>query len=113
MAPHKITGLNQLREMQMGDWLHYASIPLPKERFTYLRDAVVMITGGGGTVGSELCRQVAVQSPRALIVLDRDELALRHTCVTGVSTSWGSADSPVLFCHELHEFYEFIFFSSC
>jgi len=33
--------------------------------------------------------------------------------VMGVSTSWGSADSPVLFCHELHEFYEFIFFSSC
>ncbi len=36
----------------------------------YYQDKVVMITGGGGSIGSELCRQVAKMSPRELIILD-------------------------------------------
>ena len=36
----------------------------------YYRDKVVMITGGGGSIGSELCRQIARMEPRKLIVAD-------------------------------------------
>lgn len=36
----------------------------------YYKDKVVMITGGGGSIGSELCRQIAKMSPRKLIILD-------------------------------------------
>ena len=36
----------------------------------YYRDKVIMITGGGGSIGSEICRQLAKMSPKQLIVLD-------------------------------------------
>lgn len=37
---------------------------------SYYRDKVLMITGGGGSIGSELCRQVAKMKPKKLIILD-------------------------------------------
>lgn len=36
----------------------------------YYKDKVIMITGGGGSIGSELCRQIAKMSPKKLIILD-------------------------------------------
>ena len=36
----------------------------------YYRDKVILITGGGGSIGSELCRQLAKMSPKQIIVLD-------------------------------------------
>ena len=35
-----------------------------------LKDKVVMVTGGGGSIGSELCRQIAGSGPRTLIIFD-------------------------------------------
>jgi FlaA1/EpsC-like NDP-sugar epimerase len=36
---------------------------------SYLEGQVIMITGGGGSIGSELCRQIASFSPKTLIIL--------------------------------------------
>lgn len=36
----------------------------------YLRNRVIIITGGGGTIGSELCRQITVYKPKTLIIFD-------------------------------------------
>lgn len=36
----------------------------------YVKDRVVLVTGGGGSIGSELCRQIAIGAPRQLIIFD-------------------------------------------
>lgn len=43
------------------------------EMADYLRNKVVMVTGGGGSIGSELCRQIAGFNPKQLIILDNYE----------------------------------------
>ena len=43
---------------------------LDDNTYNYYKDKVVMITGGGGSIGSELCRQIAAMSPKKLIILD-------------------------------------------
>ena len=39
-----------------------------QEVFGFLQDKVIMVTGGGGSIGSELCRQIAKRGPKRLIV---------------------------------------------
>lgn len=41
-----------------------------QEVFDFLRGKVVMVTGGGGSIGSELCRQIAKRAPKELVVVD-------------------------------------------
>jgi FlaA1/EpsC-like NDP-sugar epimerase len=48
------------------------------EAAAILRDRVVLVTGAGGSIGSELCRQVFGFSPRRLIMLDHDESNLHR-----------------------------------
>lgn len=40
------------------------------EIFQYLRDRTILVTGGGGSIGSELCRQIAGHHPKQLIIFD-------------------------------------------
>ena len=41
-----------------------------REVFNFINGKVVMVTGGGGSIGSELCRQIAAHTPRQLIIFD-------------------------------------------
>ena len=47
------------------------------EIFSYLSDRVILVTGGGGSIGSELCRQIAKGVPRQLIIFDIYENSFR------------------------------------
>ncbi len=40
------------------------------EIFNFLQDKVILVTGGGGSIGSELCRQIASHSPKQLVIFD-------------------------------------------
>ena len=48
-----------------------------QEVYEYINDKVVLVTGGGGSIGSELCRQIAAHNPRQLIIFDVYENNLR------------------------------------
>ena len=63
-----------LREIRVEDLLGRQAVQLDRDACEcVLRDKVVLITGGCGSVGSELCRQVAQFEPRELVVLDNNE----------------------------------------
>lgn len=76
-----VTGLREdlddLREISIEDLLGRDPVsPLPGLLDKCVSGRVVLVTGGGGSIGSELCRQVLASQPARLIVLDHSEFAL-------------------------------------
>ncbi|MCW2782052.1 MAG: pglF [Marmoricola sp.] len=62
----------------------------------YLSDKRVLVTGAGGSIGSELCRQLAKLGPAELIMLDRDESALHAVELSIHGTALLDTDATVL-----------------
>ncbi len=70
-------GLSDIRAVTMADVLGRHEVQLDLAQIAeYLRGRRVLVTGAGGSIGSELCRQVHDLGPSELIMLDRDESAL-------------------------------------
>ncbi len=64
----------QLREVQVEDVLGRDPVRMELDRVgAYLEDRVVMVTGAGGSIGSELSRQISRVNPKLLILLDHAE----------------------------------------
>jgi FlaA1/EpsC-like NDP-sugar epimerase len=64
----------QLREVQVEDVLGRDPVVMELDRVgAYLSDRIVLVTGAGGSIGSELCRQIARVRPRLLVLLDHAE----------------------------------------
>ena len=64
-------GMSDVKDVQVEDLLGRESVKLNTEALRELLEGkVVLVTGGGGSIGSELCRQVAQRNPKQLIVLD-------------------------------------------
>lgn len=64
-------GKRYLREFDIEELLFRQPIEFHNDRTSaYYRDKVILITGGGGSIGSELCRQIARMQPKCLIILD-------------------------------------------
>ena len=62
---------SMIRSVKIEDLLGRESVDLYKNStLSYVQDKVVLVTGGGGTIGSELCRQIAAQNPKKLIIFD-------------------------------------------
>ena len=60
-----------LRELNTADFLSRDEIQLNNAQISeYLHDKIVLVTGGGGSIGSELCRQIMRYSPRQLLIFD-------------------------------------------
>jgi FlaA1/EpsC-like NDP-sugar epimerase len=69
--------ISQLRAVELDDLLGRDPIELDDAGLhEQLTDKVVLVTGAGGSIGSELCRQIARFSPQKLVLYDAGELAL-------------------------------------
>ena len=70
-------GISQIREVRLEDLLRREPVRLRVEEIAgYLEGRVVLVTGAGGSIGSELVRQVARFSPELVILLGRGENSL-------------------------------------
>ena len=64
-------GKRHLREFDAEDLLFRKPLAVTDERTNdYYKGKVILITGGGGSIGSELCRQLAKMSPKKIVILD-------------------------------------------
>ncbi|WP_208721757.1 polysaccharide biosynthesis protein [Leptospira mtsangambouensis] len=69
--------ITQLREVQVEDLLGRPTVDLEIESIrSYLEKKVILVTGAGGSIGSEICRQVALFKPSVLVILDAAETPL-------------------------------------
>ena len=63
--------LDNLRDVEIEDLLGREPIKLDNENITdIIKNKVILVTGGGGSIGSELCRQVASFNPKQLVIFD-------------------------------------------
>ncbi|MDX2358779.1 nucleoside-diphosphate sugar epimerase/dehydratase [Dietzia sp. PP-33] len=69
--------VNELREINVNDLLGRKPAQLNQTQIAeYLRGKRILVTGAGGSIGSELCRQLSRFRPAELMMLDRDESGL-------------------------------------
>ncbi len=70
MEDEKVTA-GSLKDVAIEDLLGREAVKVNmNEIFDFVKDKVIMVTGGGGSIGSELCRQIAQRQPKQLIVFD-------------------------------------------
>ena len=70
-------GIRDIRDINLTDLLGRNQLDTDIEAIAgYLTGKRVLVTGAGGSIGSELCRQIDRFAPAELIMLDRDESAL-------------------------------------
>lgn len=68
--------VSMLRDVQIEDLLGREAVRTDLESImSYVKDQKVMVTGGGRSIGSELCRQIADDQPKQLIIIDNYENA--------------------------------------
>ena len=74
---HGRVQISRLRDVQIEDLLGREAVQLDDENLhDFLTGKVVMVTGAGGSIGSELVRQVAEFNPKILLLIERSEFAL-------------------------------------
>ena len=99
--------VNELKPVSVEDLLGRLPIePEMKEVFDFISGKVILVTGGGGSIGSELCRQIANHSPKQLIIFDvyennaydiQNELRETHPALNLVTLIGSVRDSRRMF----------------
>ncbi len=66
--------IQSIRDVKIDDLLGREPVKLDMDGIQgYIENRVVLVTGGGGSIGSELCRQIAAVKPKKLLILDNYE----------------------------------------
>ena len=74
--------VRQVREVRIEDLLRREPVQMDgAEAGHCLTDAVVLVTGAGGSIGAELCRQIALYRPRRLLLLGHGENSIYHVAL--------------------------------
>lgn len=73
--------ISKLRRVEITDLLGRDPVILDEETEDYIKDKTILVTGAGGSIGSELCRQIARKQPEAIIALDIYENNLYGLCL--------------------------------
>jgi len=103
--------LSDVRDIEPEDFLGRHQVEIDIDSIAgFLRDKRVLVTGAGGSIGSELCRQIRDFGPAELMMLDRDESALHSVLLS----MYGRADlesSDVILANvrdaeRMHEIFE-------
>jgi FlaA1/EpsC-like NDP-sugar epimerase len=69
--------VDDLREVEVADLLGRDTVPPDQSLFERcIKDKAVMVTGAGGSIGSELCRQIILSGPKSLVLFEHSEFAL-------------------------------------
>lgn len=90
-------GGGDLRSLDLADFLGRRPIELDASAIAdTISGRTVLVTGAGGSIGSELCRQIHRFGPRRLIMLDRDESALHGTQLSVTGQGLLDSDDIVL-----------------
>lgn len=61
---------NKIRDVNISDLLARPEVKLDQHVCNYITGQTVLVTGGGGSIGSELCRQIAKYRPKKIVVFD-------------------------------------------
>jgi FlaA1/EpsC-like NDP-sugar epimerase len=69
--------ISDIREVEIEDLLERPPVHIEMEKISaYLENKTILVTGGGGSIGSEICRQVTRFKPKHLVVVERSENSL-------------------------------------
>lgn len=89
--------VGQLRPVELKDLLGREQIQLGSEEIQRtLRGCTVMVTGAGGSIGSELCRQIADYAPRQLLLVEQSEVQLFQIEQELIDAGFGECIVPLV-----------------
>ncbi len=89
--------VSQLRAVAISDLLGREQVRVRDDNVRdILRGESVMVTGAGGSIGSELCRQVAAHSPRVLLLVEQSEVQLFQIEQSLIEGGYGRIIVPLL-----------------
>lgn len=91
------SSIDELREINVNDLLGRKPAKLNQTQIAdYVRGRKILVTGAGGSIGSELCRQLARFRPNELMMLDRDESGLHATQLSLQDQAMLDGDDTIL-----------------
>ncbi len=71
--------VSQIRDVDINDLLGRAVVQLDLDLIeSFIKDKIVLITGAGGSIGSEMCRQICIFQPKLLLLIEQAENPLFH-----------------------------------